>query len=237
MGCCECSTQNSIEIQAVDFNRENGKDLYQSSLTSKITQRVSDILFPILRKVFVHSYHGVIDENYEIHEILGQGGFSTVRRATHLETGLQRAIKIIAKNSITQSQTLNLVDEIETLKALDHPNIIHVIEIIEDTSKLNIVTELCTGGELFERILNCQPFTENTAASYMYQILSGLIHIHSSGFIHRDLKPENILFLNNTQESPLKIIDFGVSKRISSSSKLSRFIGTVIINIGILCCS
>ena len=106
-------------------------------------------------------------------------------------------------------------------------NIISVVEIIEDTTKLNIVTEICTGGELFDRILNSQPFTENSAANFMYQILSGLIHIHSSGFIHRDLKPENILFLNNKPDSSLKIIDFGVSKRITSNSKLTRFIGTV----------
>ena len=150
-----------------------------------------------------------------------------MRRGTHIESKIDRAIKIITKNSISQSQQLLLVDEVETLKTLDHPNIISVVEIIEDTTKLNIVTEICTGGELFDRILNSQPFTENSAANFMYQILSGLIHIHSSGFIHRDLKPENILFLNNKPDSSLKIIDFGVSKRITSNSKLTRFIGTV----------
>ena len=226
MGCCQSSLQNSLEIQ-VDYLKEQLPDLLGSSFTSNLKKRVSEIIFPIMRKIFVHSSNGIIDELYSIHEILGQGSFSTVRRATQISIQIDRAVKIIAKNSISSSQQLMLVDEVETLKALDHPNIIQVIEIIEDRSKLNIVTELCTGGELFDRIIDSQPFTENAAASIMYQILSGLIHIHGCGFVHRDLKPENILFLNSTANSPLKIIDFGVSKRVAGNSKLSRFIGTV----------
>ena len=226
MGCCQSSVQGSLEFE-VDTLKDVLRDPLNSSFTSNLKKRVSDILFPILRKVFIHSTNGIVDDRYDIHEILGQGSFSTVRRATHISSQIDRAVKIIAKNSITSSQQLMLVDEVETLKALDHPNIIQVIEIIEDRSKLNIVTELCTGGELFDRILNSQPFTENAAASFMYQILSGLIHIHSCGYVHRDLKPENILLLNTSANSPLKIIDFGVSKRIASSSKLTRFIGTV----------
>ena len=226
MGCCQNTLNNSMEVHVLEQTKEH-TDLTFSGLHLSIKQRVSDILFPILRKVFIHSSNGVIEDTYKIHEILGQGSFSTVRRGTHIESKIDRAIKIITKNSISQSQQLLLVDEVETLKTLDHPNIISVVEIIEDTTKLNIVTEICTGGELFDRILNSQPFTENSAANFMYQILSGLIHIHSSGFIHRDLKPENILFLNNKPDSSLKIIDFGVSKRITSNSKLTRFIGTV----------
>jgi calcium-dependent protein kinase len=225
MGCCETSFPNS-DVQEVDFRREF-KEATGTAMSLSIRQRISDILFPILRKVFVHSFKGLLDETYEVHEILGQGSFSTVRRAVHIQNRIERAVKIIAKNSISQSQQLLVIDEVDTLKALDHPNIIRVIEIIEDTAKLNIVTELCTGGELFERIIQSELFTENTAASFMYQILSGLIHIHAGGFIHRDLKPENILFLNKSDDMQLKIIDFGVSKRLSSTSKLTRFIGTV----------
>ena len=185
-------------------------------------------MIPIYRRVFAHSSDRAIEEIYDINEILGQGGFSTVRRAVHKVALLERAVKIIAKNSISAKQISYLIDEVETLKEFDHPNIIHIIETFEDKSRLNIVTELCTGGELFERILKSQSITENIAAGYMFQILSGLIHIHSSGYAHRDLKPENILFLNKSKDSPLKIIDFGLSKRVSSNPRLSRFIGTVI---------
>lgn len=227
MGCCQNSASSAFEVQVVDFIKENIRESTGTAFTENIKKRISDILFPILRKVFVHSVNGSIDDSYDIFEIIGQGSFSTVRRAAHIESRIIRAVKIIAKNSISSSQQLMLVDEIEILKSLDHPNIIQVIEIIEDRSKLNIITEICTGGELFDRIINSQPFTENIAATFMCQILSGLIHVHQKGFVHRDIKPENILFLDESAESPLKIIDFGISKRMSTTSKLSRFIGTV----------
>lgn len=227
MGCCQDSLHNSLEIPPIDSLKESHTYDKIAKIKDEAIHKFTDVVFPILQKVFVHSTNGVIDETYKLHEIIGQGSYSTVRRAVHIESGLERAAKSIAKNSLTKAQKLMLVDEIETLKSLDHPNIIRVIEIIEDSSKLNIVTELCTGGELFDRIVSSQPFTENTAASFMYQILSGLIHIHSSGFIHRDLKPENIMLFSKQKDTPLKIIDFGVSKRISAESMISRFIGTV----------
>ena len=229
MGCCNFSKSVAEETKMLELVRDDIKEMVSVLAPSEtLTRNISNILIPIRRCVFAQSSDGVVEDRYKICEILGQGGFSTVRRAVHTETSLQRAVKIIAKNSISDKQISHLVDEVETLKVLDHPNIIHIIETIENNSKLNIITELCTGGELFERILNFQPFTENTAANYMHQILSGLMHIHSSGYVHRDLKPENILFLNESKDSTLKIIDFGLSKRISSNSKLSKFIGTVI---------
>jgi calcium-dependent protein kinase len=161
-------------------------------------------------------------------EIIGSGSFSSVRLATHIETSIDRAVKIIAKNVLTDDQTQNLVNEVEALKSFDHPNIVRIIEVVEDNFKLNIITELCKGGELFDRIFKNRPFTENTAARYMFQLFSGLIHIHQKGFIHGDLKPENILLLTEAGDSLLKIIDFGISKQCTGKCKLNRFIGTVI---------
>ena len=208
------------------FIRENIQETLDAIKDLKLKQRVSDIIYPIFRRIFVHSVHGSVENTYQIQEILGQGGFSIVRRAVHLEQGQERAIKMISKTSINDSQLLEIQEETEILKGLDHPNIIRVIEIIEDTTKINIVTELCKGGELFERIVASRTFSENIAANYMYQILSGLIHIHMSGFIHKDLKPENIMFVEEN-ESYLKIIDFGISQKQGSSRSQKRVQGSV----------
>lgn len=192
-----------------------------------LKKRVTDILCPVLRKFFVHSVNCDIESKYQIFEVIGKGGFSTVCRAKHIDSNTERAIKIIVKSTVSESQTAKLVDEIEALKAVGHPNIIHIVEVIEDVSKLCIVTELCTGGELFEKILNSKNFDEKTAAFYMFQLLSGLIHIHKNGYIHRDLKPENILFVDSSEESLLKIIDFGISKSTSDTVRQSTCSGTV----------
>ena len=169
-----------------------------------LKRRIADILAPNFRKFFVHSINCDIDTKYEVLEVIGQGSHSSVRRARHLGTGIERAVKIIVKSSVDENQTSMLINEVEALKSVDHPNIIKIIEVIEDVSKLCIITELCSGGELFERILNHKSFEESTAASYMYQLLSGIIHIHKNGYIHRDLKPENILFLTSSMTPALK---------------------------------
>lgn len=226
MGCCQDLDYSLAEYDIVEVKEVEIKPRKNKRVRSTF-EKITDIIVPIMRNFFVHSTNGIIDETYEIREILGQGGFSTVYRAVHRESSLERAIKIVAKNSINESQKNTLIDEIDSLKMLDHPNIIRIIEVVEDRSKINIVTELCSGGELFDKIIASGTLSENTAAAMMYQILSGLIHIHSSGLMHRDLKPENILFLNDSDDFVLKIIDFGVSKKVSEKSKLTRVIGTV----------
>lgn len=223
MGCCQERVHRCLELVDVD----KAPDLIRS-FASSLEGRLSELFFPIRQQVFVHSSKGQIEETYKLGDIIGSGSFSSVRVASHLETRIDRAVKIIAKNVLTEDQTQNLVNEVDALKSFDHPNIIRIIEVVEDNYKLNIVTELCQGGELFDRIFKNHPFTENIAARYMYQLFSGLIHIHEKGFIHGDLKPENILLLTEEGESLLKIIDFGISKQCIGKCKLTRFIGTVI---------
>ena len=223
MGCCQERVHRCLEL----VNGDKAPDLIRS-FASSLEGRLSEFFFPIRQQVLVHSSKGQIEETYKLGDIIGSGSFSSVRTATHLETSIDRAVKIIAKNVLTEDQTQNLVNEVDALKSFDHPNIIRIIEVVEDNYKLNIVTELCQGGELFDRIFKNRPFTENIAARYMYQLFSGLIHIHEKGFIHGDLKPENILLLTEEGESLLKIIDFGISKQCIGKCKLTRFIGTVI---------
>lgn len=204
--------QSSALVMAqVAIVKDGLDDAIKAIKDLKIQKRVNDIIFPVLRKVFVHSVAGLIEERYQVFGVLGRGSHSTVRKVKEKVTGIDRAAKIIVKNSINEHQTANLISEIETLKSLDHPNIVRVIEIVEEVSKLCIITELCSGGELFDRIVTLKNFDELMASKVMYQLLSGLIHIHKNGFIHRDLKPENLMFTDLDSDT-IKIIDFGISK-------------------------
>jgi calcium-dependent protein kinase len=75
-----------------------------------------------------------------------------------------------------------------------------------------LITEYCSGGELFDRIISRGYFTEATAAEYMRQILSAVAYCHSNGIVHRDLKPENFLLDTMEENANLKVIDFGTSQ-------------------------
>ena len=79
---------------------------------------------------------------------------------------------------------------------------------------------------MFDRIQNKTVFTEREAATYIKQLLSALTYLHDKNIVHRDLKAENLLFENNSQESHLKLIDFGVSSEFLKGKKLKETLGT-----------
>jgi len=82
------------------------------------------------------------------------------------------------------------------------------------------------GGELFDRIMECQSFSEEMGRSVMEQVLSAVLYLHKHGFIHRDLKPENIIFETKDPKSKIKVIDFGTSCQYEQGSKLKKKLGT-----------
>ena len=95
---------------------------------------------------------------------------------------------------------------------MDHPNILKLYEYFEDEKNFYIITEMCKGGELFDKIVEKEFFTEPEAAHPFKQILQGVNYCHSKNIVHRDLKPENFLYETKADDSDIKIIDFGLSK-------------------------
>jgi calcium-dependent protein kinase len=117
-------------------------------------------------------------------------------------------------------------EELQTLKKLDHPNILKIYEVFEDKNQFYVVTEYCKGCELFDKIISEGAFTENEAAKTIKQILQAISYCHSMNVIHRDLKPENIL-IDKEMNNELKIIDFGASILVKDKGqKLSETHGT-----------
>jgi calcium-dependent protein kinase len=106
--------------------------------------------------------------------------------------------------------------EVELQKCLDHRNICRIYDAYQDAKMYYIVMECCKGGELFDRIVQVNAFSEGTVALLAKQMLSGLHYMHSNKIAHRDLKPENYLLAENVEninDAHLKLIDFGFSRR------------------------
>lgn len=118
-----------------------------------------------------------------------------------------------------------VVQEVESLYKLDHPNIVKYFETYNDAKYIYLVMEYVTGQQLFEKICSDENFAfcEQQARKYMQQILSAVKHCHVHGIVHRDLKPENILV---TPANNIRIIDFGLSRKGSSESEPGQIAGT-----------
>ena len=89
------------------------------------------------------------------------------------------------------------------------------------------MTELCLGGELFDKIVEYKHFGEKEAADVMYQVLNAINYLHKNKIVHRDLKPENLLLdSKNSQDPVLKVVDFGTSTKFDPSKKMNQKLGT-----------
>ena len=93
---------------------------------------------------------GKLVDHYRVGKELGAGAYGEVRRVVHIETGEQRAVKVISKQNLNEVEMNTLYNEINILKNLDHPNIVKIYEYFEDDKRFYIITEICTGGELFD---------------------------------------------------------------------------------------
>lgn len=222
--------QQEVEMFQKIINRnaeqaeEIGKMLTELSQLSKIVVEMRRPDRWIFTKV------GVVKDNFEAEYTkglqLGQPGqYGVAHEATHKVTKQECAVKIIDKSRFfkgmaVKTRTLyfgQFKQEIEIMKQCEHDNLIKLYDVFENKLKLFLVMEKCTGGELFVRIQNKGTYCEKDAAAVLQHLGRGIEALHKKKIAHCDLKPENCLFLNERDDSPLKLIDFGMSKYSTST--------------------
>ncbi|KAK9058712.1 hypothetical protein SSX86_023554 [Deinandra increscens subsp. villosa] len=157
--------------------------------------------------------NGNLKDFYMLGKKLGNGQFGTTYLCIEKKTSKQFACKSIAKRKLlTDDDIVDVKREIEIMHHLSgHPNVVSIKGAYEDAVSVYLVMELCAGGELFDRIIDRSYYSEQKAADLAKTIVSVIEGCHSLGVMHRDLKPENFLFVDEDEDSLMKIIDFGLS--------------------------
>jgi hypothetical protein len=174
--------------------------------------------------------------------VLGTGTFSTVRIGTCRLTGVKYAVKAISLANIQPQTLVRLRREIQVLRSLRHHNIIRLHEIFEEDGALHMVTELCTGGELWHFLQKVEIFpdgekfyysahgrvelTENKVASIIRGVVEAITYCHNRQVCHRDLKLENLMLSTSGDEAELKLIDFGFCKIFNSLDGMYAILGS-----------
>jgi 5'-AMP-activated protein kinase catalytic alpha subunit len=146
---------------------------------------------------------------YEVGRTIGEGTFAKVKFAQNTETGESVAMKVLDRTTIIKHKMVDQIKrEISIMKLVRHPNVVRLHEVLASRTKIYIILEFITGGELFDKIVQHGRLSESESRRYFQQLIDGVDYCHSKGVYHRDLKPENLLL--DAQEN-LKISDFGLS--------------------------
>ena len=228
-----CYIQEGEEIESIFI--ENQKfyifeiNFHNKSKIRKYYTPNLEICKKFIKKIKETIGYMKLTDYYELKDVLGKGKFGVVNLGMHKKTKQKVAIKIINKDSIISVEDKELVKiEIGILKLCHHPNIVRLLDHLENLDYIYIVTEYIEGGTLGQYLKkNNFNFTEQQASNMIYQIASGIHYLHSYGIVHRDLKPDNIMITEPSDLGILKIMDFGLSKIVSSQEKMKDGYGTL----------
>ncbi|CAL0333186.1 unnamed protein product [Lupinus luteus] len=178
---------------------------------------------PILGKPYVN-----INIMYEMKKELGRGQSGVTYLCVEKSTGREYACKSISRRKLISKREIEDVRrEILILQHLSgQPNIVEFRGAYEDRQNIHLVMELCSGGELFDHIIEKGNYSEREATKIMRQIMN-VVHVcHFMGVMHRDLKPENFLLTSKDESAAVKATDFGLSIFIEEGVMYKEIVGS-----------
>ncbi|XP_051970872.1 serine/threonine-protein kinase 17A-like [Xyrauchen texanus] len=170
-------------------------------------------------------------EHYDIipGKELGRGKFAVVRKCVEKSTGKEYAAKYMRKRRKGQDCRTEIIHEIAVLElAAACPRVVNLHEVYEMASEMVLVLEYAAGGEIFNQCVaeRDEAFKDEDVKSLMRQILEGVAFFHRNNVVHLDLKPQNILLASESPLGDIKIVDFGLSRLVSSSQEIREIMGT-----------
>lgn len=160
---------------------------------------------------------------------LGRGKFAVVRKCVEKSTGKEYAAKYMRKRRKGQDCRTEIIHEIAVLElAAACPRVVNLHEVYEMASEMVLVLEYAAGGEIFNQCVaeRDEAFKEEDVKRLMRQILEGVAFLHRSSVVHLDLKPQNILLTSESPLGDIKVVDFGLSRLVSSSHEIREIMGT-----------
>lgn len=167
----------------------------------------------------------LVNERYELGEILGTGGMGIVYEARDLHADKTVAVKLIPKPRDERARR-RFLRELETAESIRHPNVVHALDSGElPSGGLFLVMERLS-GRTFESIRRQTPTIPIEECHHLLDdLLSALVGVHEAGYIHRDIKPSNVFLDKGGKKDVVKLLDFGLSKSIDDIERLTE-VGT-----------
>jgi tetratricopeptide (TPR) repeat protein len=160
----------------------------------------------------------LVNRRYRLEKKIGQGGMGAVWKAIDLELDEIIAIKFLAAQLVDEETLGRFKQEVSLSRHFNHPNIIRLYDIGTCADQKYITMELLSGHDLGE-IMQGAPLDFDRGLALLVQACHALQVVHEQGVVHRDIKPDNFFV---TDQGVLKVMDFGIAKRASTSRGLTR---------------
>ncbi|XP_068263278.1 striated muscle preferentially expressed protein kinase isoform X3 [Nyctibius grandis] len=173
-----------------------------------------------------------LTDYYDVHEEIGRGAFSYLRRVTEKSSQLDFAAKFIPGRTKAKQSARR---ELHILSQLDHERIVFFHDAFEKKNAVIMVMELCAEEELLDRMARKPSVCESEVRSYMRQVLEGICYLHQHHVLHLDIKPENLLMADSSSEQ-VRICDFGNAQELTPEEPqyckygTPEFVGPEIVN-------
>jgi eukaryotic-like serine/threonine-protein kinase len=169
-----------------------------------------------MAQTFSFETGAVVGRRYRLDRPLGRGGMGEVYAATHLGTGAEVALKILAGAAANDAEhTRRFLREARAITAIRHPNVVRVDDVFEDelSGRPVMVMELLQGETLAHYEARVPQLPLREVAQIFAAVARGVAAAHDKGVVHRDLKPDNIFLCRSaTGERSVRVLDFGVAK-------------------------
>lgn len=167
-----------------------------------------------------------IQHEYDVQGVIGEGGFGRVHIARHRASNAQVAIKRVFKESTTRDKFLQEVAILRLVGDSD-ASVLQLRDAFETPDAYVLVTELVSGGELFDNLLEHGVFDERRASTLTREIADALAFLHAKHVVHGDIKPENILMRDTgAHATSMRLVDFGQAFRDDKAAERARAVGS-----------
>ncbi|XP_078084746.1 serine/threonine-protein kinase 17B-like [Mustelus asterias] len=160
---------------------------------------------------------------------LGRGKFAVVKKCIEKATGKEYAAKFLKKRRRGLDCKADIIHEIAVLEVTkSNPRVVDLYEVYETTNEIILVLEYAAGGEVFNLCVadRDEAPSEKDVIRLLRQTLEGVVFLHQNNIVHLDLKPQNILLTNSSPLGDIKIVDFGLSRRVDNVGELREITGT-----------
>ena len=223
---------------------EEDQDNEQKNVFRSLTEKEATKLYQkmcieeqnlaVSNEILIMGQKGRPTERYRRGRLIGTGSSGSVYEATNLVFNNIVAMKIEKRENNDNIDNLKVLNEIDILKKISHPNIAKIYEFFVSPSYYYLINEFCKYGKVYDYIIKLsKPLSENQLAVIFYQIFSCLLYLHEKNILHRDLNLEHILISDTEKDIEtgeeyfwIKLTNFSISKIFEKNKKEHNVVGT-----------